>query len=108
MAEAKPTGWFLTEGGSIYEMDLPLPEPIAQRVEKGDIIRVANADGDPYEGEIPAPETNDLDRAAIYAPPATSASKAAWVAHAVRHGGMTQDGADSLTKQDLIDKFGGK
>lgn len=52
-----PTGWFRTEGGSILEMDLPLPEPIAQRVARGEIQRVANADG----GTWVDPETADPD-----------------------------------------------
>ncbi|GAA0969780.1 hypothetical protein GCM10009555_017530 [Acrocarpospora macrocephala] len=106
MAEAKPrpeTGWFLTEGGSIIEMDLPLPEGIAQRVLKGAITRVANADGDPYEEPVSPDGTGDLDRVAMYAPPPPSASKAAWVGYAVRHHGLNPDAADGMTKNDLID-----
>jgi chromosome segregation ATPase len=37
---AKETGWFRTEGGAVLEMDLPLPEAIAQRVAKKEIVRV--------------------------------------------------------------------
>lgn len=37
-----------TEGGAILEMDLPLSAPIAARVAKQEIIRVANLDGDPW------------------------------------------------------------
>lgn len=47
------TGWYRTEGGSVLEMDHPLPEGIAQRVAKGDIRRVANAAGDPLEEPAP-------------------------------------------------------
>lgn len=108
------TGWFACEGGSIIEMDLPLPEAIAQRVEKGAITQVANADGDPLPADnIPgAPINADTDTAkdmaALYTPPPPSASKAAWVGYAVKHGGMTTDAADALTKQDLVDQFGRK
>lgn len=42
------TGWYRTEGGSILLMDHPLSEPIAARVAKGEITRVANEKGDPY------------------------------------------------------------
>jgi hypothetical protein len=42
------TGWYRTEGGMIIQMDHPLPEPIAQRVARGDIVRVAGPDGAPY------------------------------------------------------------
>lgn len=35
------------EGGTVFEMDLPLPAGVAQRLERGDIQRV-NADGTPY------------------------------------------------------------
>lgn len=37
---APETGFFRTESGAIVEMDLPLPEPIAQRVARGEIVRV--------------------------------------------------------------------
>lgn len=52
------TGWFRTESGVILEMDLPLPEPIAQRVHRGEIVQVANADGDPMPE--PKPEGSEL------------------------------------------------
>jgi hypothetical protein len=89
-------------------MDLPLPEPIAQRVEKRAIVQVANADGDPLPegGGLVHDDGTAKDLTALYAPPAKGASKAAWVGYAVQHGGMTPDGADALTKQDLIDRFG--
>lgn len=102
------TGWFQCEGGSIVEMDLPLPEGIAQRVEKGAIVRVANAEGDPYEAPESPRGDGTLDQVAMYAPPQPSASKAAWVGYAVRHGGMNPEAADAMTKNDLIDKFGGR
>jgi hypothetical protein len=45
---AAETGWFRTESGTILEMDLPLPDGIAQRVTRGEIIRVANQQGAPW------------------------------------------------------------
>lgn len=104
---AKETGWFLTEGGSIIEMDLPLAEGIAQRVEKGAITRVANAKGEPLEAPKRVHDTS-LDLTSLYAPPAESSNKTAWVMYAVQHGGMTQEGANKLTKADLVKRFGEK
>ncbi len=107
METTPETGWFRCEGGSVIEMDLPLPEAIAQRVEKRAIVRVANADGEPFEERDPATGTPDdgtaQDLTAMFSPPANSASKSVWVGWAVEHLGMTVDAADALTKQDLID-----
>jgi hypothetical protein len=36
------------EGGSIFKLDLPLHESIEERLAKGYLTRVANAEGDPY------------------------------------------------------------
>ena len=58
MKAAKETGWFRLEGGTFQEMDLPLHEAIAARVAKGEIIRVANADGGPWTE--PASELPDV------------------------------------------------
>lgn len=104
-ADAPPTGFFLTEGGSVIEMDLPLPEAIAQRVLKGAIIQVADADGTPLEEPVAPADPNAVDRVAVMAPPPRDASKAVWVGYAVKFGGMTPDAADAMTKADLIERF---
>lgn len=106
MAGATPdTAWFRCEGGIVMEMDLPLPEGIAQRVERGAIMRVANADGDPYVAgddtigvEVPAPPTRR---------PADSAAKAAWVAWAVVCGADPEE-ASGATKGDLVEQYGNR
>lgn len=93
------------EGGSVFEMDLPLPEGIAQRMEKGLIKRV-QADGSdwlvpaavPVEPEVPAPPT---------VRPAASASKAAWVGWAVVQG-IDPEEAEAMTKADLVELLGGE
>lgn len=79
------------EGGSVFEMDLPLPEPIAERLTKG-LLRQVNADGSPYT-ETTAEE------------PAKSASKAEWVGWAVASGATVED-AEAMTKTDLVEKYG--
>lgn len=81
----------LGEGGTIFEMALPLSEPIADRLEKGYLKRV-NADGTPFE------EAEKVR-------PAVNEPKKAWVGWAV-HKGMTPDDAEAATKTDLIEKFG--
>lgn len=86
------------EGGSVFKLDLPLSEAISDRLAKGTIVRVANADGDPYDGpddDLPAPPTEK---------PAQSALKPAWVAYAISQG-MSEADADASTKQDLIDLY---
>ena len=95
------TAWYRGEGGSVMQMDLPLPEGIAQRVKAGAIVRVAGPDGAPYapaEGDAPAP-----------APPTTrpldSALKADWVAWAVACG-ADYETVTGATRHDLIDKYG--
>lgn len=87
------------EGGGVHAMDLPLPEPIAERMAKGALVR-CNPDGSAYSGEpeesVPAPPTEQ---------PAQSASKGDWVGWAVVCG-ATPDEAEAMTKADLIDKYG--
>lgn len=86
------------EGGSIFELGLPLHETMADKLTSG-LIRRVNADGSNYEGSVdgvPAPSTER---------PAQSAVKADWVVWAVQRG-MKQEDADSATKQDLIDRYG--
>lgn len=58
------TIWVRGEGGSIIEMELPLPEPIGERLAKGQIVRV-NEDGGLYEPSDDDPELvleSDKDR----------------------------------------------
>ena len=90
----------LGEGGGIFEMSLPLSEPIADRLLKGYLTRV-NADGTPYR------ETSER----IQPPP--YGSKADWVGWAVHLSQtvgdpITPDDAEALTKQDLIELYGVK
>ncbi|NUS29812.1 MAG: hypothetical protein HOV92_37115 [Streptomyces sp.] len=100
------------EGGGIHAMDLPLPEPIEERVRKGMLTRV-NKDGSPYVappsedeptgvGQAPAPGTQAPGLP--LAEPAKSASKADWVGWAVVKGATAEE-ADGMTKADLIEKY---
>lgn len=90
----------LGEGGTIFAMDLPLHEAIADRLTKGYLKRV-NADGTPWTDEVEA----------VMPPP--YASKKDWVGWAVhvaeRNGApITPDDAEALTKPDLIELYGVK
>jgi hypothetical protein len=96
------TAHFRGDGGGIWEMDLPLSEVMREKVVKGYLVRV-NADGTPYEEPSRPRETEDKP-----SPPAQSAVKAEWVGYAVRAHGISPDDAEALTKQDLIEKFGGQ
>jgi len=83
------------EGGQIIAMDLPLPEHLEERLTSGRIRRV-HEDGKPYRE----------DEDATPARPADSAVKGLWVGWAVAQG-ATPDAAEAMTKQDLIDTYGG-
>lgn len=91
----------LGEGGGIHSMDLPLPEPIADRLAKG-LLRRVNEDGTPYveksDDEVPTVPTEA---------PAKSAPKAEWVGWAVAQGADPED-AEGSTKGDLIELYGGE
>ncbi|HEY5834985.1 hypothetical protein [Streptomyces sp.] len=104
------------EGGGIHAMDLPLPEPIQERLTKGMLQRV-NEDGTPYAGpqESSAPEQEETPPLVpepgqqVPGPPLTqpakAASKADWVGWAVVCGADSEE-ADGMTKADLIEKYG--
>lgn len=88
----------LGEGGAIFQMALPLSEPIQDRLTKGYLKRV-NADGSPFVEKV--------DRVA----PPPYASKGEWVGWAVHvsqttDSPLTPDDAEALTKTDLIEQFG--
>lgn len=88
------------EAGSVFKMDLPLSEPIEDRLRKGYLTRVADADGNPYlEGvtdNVPSLPTTR---------PAINAAKAERVGWAVAQG-MSPDDAEAFTKTDLIELYG--
>lgn len=101
------------EGGGIHAMDLPLPEPIQERLTKGLLQRV-NEDGTPYT-EPSAEDEGDAGTAGK-APgqqvpglpltePSRTANKPEWVGWAVVKG-ATPEEADGMTKADLIEKYG--
>jgi hypothetical protein len=106
-AEAGPeTGWFRCENGQVLEMDLPLHEGIGHRVAKGEIVRVAGPDGGDYIPDEDAPDPSDDPGEGDPIRPAQSAVKADWIDYAVAHGADRQQ-AEAMTKDDLVQKYGG-
>jgi hypothetical protein len=105
MADKTPdTGFFHCEGGTVIEMDLPLPEVQADKVTKG-LIRRVNEDGTPYEGDAVDPS----DGAGVTSKPAVAAPKAEWIGWALHcDEDLSADDAEAMTKQDLIEKYGSK
>ncbi|MGM9380338.1 hypothetical protein [Streptomyces antibioticus] len=105
------------EGGGIHAMDLPLPEPIEERLRKGMLQRI-NADGTPYVEPPAGPEEGAERRTGgsqvpgpgqqVTGPPLTepakNASKTDWVGWAVVNGADAEE-ADGMTKADLIEKY---
>lgn len=88
------------EGGGIHAMDLPLPEPIMDRLTKG-LLRRVNEDGTPYvEREDDGVPTLPTEQ------PVKTAPKAEWVGWAVSQGADPED-AEGMTKADLVELYGG-
>lgn len=99
--------FFRGEGGVILAFDLPLPEAYREKVTKGYLVRVANAEGEPYVAPVPESTEGGSDLTNGVPPrPAQSASKAEWVGYAVLVHDVKPDDAEGMTKQDLIDKYG--
>ncbi|MEU3203566.1 hypothetical protein ABZ702_06715 [Streptomyces cyaneofuscatus] len=104
------------EGGAIFTMDLPLPEGIAERYERGLLVRV-DPDGAPTQPAAPAAvpdpvadpdEPPNQDPAPEPVPggqnrPALNAPKAEWIACVVARGLLSAEDAENYTKADLID-----
>lgn len=89
------------EGGTIFEMDLPLPKGVQQRLDAKALVRV-NPDGSPYAEADPEPEGQDPY---TIARPGSAANKPEWVTYAVSQG-MSVNDANGYTKADLIELYG--
>lgn len=99
------------EGGHIFAMDLPLPEGIAERYERGLLARVS-ADGSPFAGapaRAAAPSSGQAPAGGSALTdgrppkPGATARKAEWTAWAVAVHGMDAAAADALTLAELKD-----
>ncbi|MFJ4987900.1 hypothetical protein ACIP9H_29365 [Streptomyces sp. NPDC088732] len=102
------------EGGAIIAMDLPLPESIQERYERGLIQRV-HSDGSPYyTAPTPEPDEGDGDgdgdkgetggqQPSDPGRPNVNAAKADWVEYVAKRGVLSREDAAAYTKADLID-----
>lgn len=99
-APSVETMWLRTEGGTVMEIDVRAGTPIAARLAKGEITRVANADGDPY-----VEPATPVDAGTELVEPAGNASKADWVDYAVSKGADRAE-AEACTRDDLRKSFG--
>ena len=109
------TIWLRGENGIVFEQRYPLTEGFADRITKGYITRVANADGDPYVEDAPAsapaadPTAPPPGPTAPTPPDVKRNSKAELVGYVVRHvvkpdgSRWTPDDGDAATKHDLAD-----
>jgi hypothetical protein len=91
------------EGGAVmyFGDDAALPEGIAHRLERGDLVRV-NPDGSPF-GDA-APEITDEKPPDAPALPSVRENRAAWTEFAVSQG-MDHGQAAAMSKTQLVEEF---
>ena len=96
--------WFKGENGMLNVSDVPLPDGIAHRLERGDLVRV-NPDGSPWTEPEPEPEAEDAPLPDGAPPlPKRTAQRQVWVDFAISQG-MDRDEAARASKADLVEKF---
>lgn len=93
------------EGGAVFAMDLPLPEAIQERFDRGLIQRV-NEDGSPYAGaptlvRAPAPAGGSALTGGQVPRPGARAGKDDWVLWAAAVHGLSTEDAEAMTKAQL-------
>ncbi|MGW0942908.1 hypothetical protein ACWD4O_10200 [Streptomyces sp. NPDC002623] len=93
------------EGGAIFAMDLPLPESIQERLDRGAIQRV-NEDGSPYyAAPAPAPKAAAAKSSALtdglVPRPGARAGKDDWVLWAMAVHAIPETDAEAMTKAQL-------
>lgn len=105
---SKPVIWL--KEGHVCGFTLPLPENVQARWKAGQLMRV-NEDGSTYQGphyvlpgddpETPA-ETGGA-AAGIPERPKKSSSRIAWAAYAIALGACSDDDAEKLTRDELVE-----
>ncbi|MCK9896964.1 hypothetical protein [Frankia sp. AgB32] len=111
--DAAPLTVFLRHGGELNEHDWPLHPDIAEQLTKGMVTQASEpgpatwhrpAGDGPSESEQTGREIFATDKPML---PHRSAPKPEWVGYAVKVHQVRPDDAEAMTKQDLIDRFGG-
>ncbi|PWG08773.1 hypothetical protein DF268_35990 [Streptomyces sp. V2] len=91
------------EGGAVIAMDLPLPEGIAERYERGQLVRV-HSDGSPYYG-APTPRPTATQGSSLtqgrVPRPGARAGKDDWVLWAMAVHALPEADAEAMTKTQL-------
>lgn len=105
MAETIETIYVRGEGGAIIAMDLPLPEAIQERFDRG-LIRRVNEDGSPYAVapvpvRAPAPAGGSALTSGQVPRPGARAGKDDWVLWAMAVHGLSTEAAGAMTKAQL-------
>ncbi|WP_327724366.1 hypothetical protein [Streptomyces europaeiscabiei] len=95
------------EGGAIIAMDLPLPEAIQERFDRGQLVRV-HSDGSPYYSAqaptataTPASDQGSALTEGIVPRPGTRAGKDDWVLWAMAVHAIPETDAEAMTKAQL-------
>ncbi|MFG2307662.1 hypothetical protein ACGFS9_03065 [Streptomyces sp. NPDC048566] len=98
------TIYVLGEGGMVIAMDLPLPESIQERLDRGQLRRV-HSDGSPYTSApartAPAPARGSALTDGAVPRPGARAGKDDWVLWAMATHALPQENAEGMTKAQL-------
>lgn len=94
------------EGGAEITYDLPLPDPIAERLAAGRVRLIeGEVDPDPAPAATEAVVDDDDAEDDDVEAPAGNASKAAWLEYAEAQGADPDD-LDDMSRDDLAEAFG--
>ncbi len=92
--------WFLGENGALHVHDLPLPEGLQHRLDRGDLVRV-NEDGTPWTGDDDPDELVDVPPPDAPPLPKLTAHRRTWIDFAISQG-MDREQANNLSKAELV------
>jgi hypothetical protein len=107
---------FLGAGGGVFDIDVPLAEPLQYQFDKGS-LRLADGE-QPFDEPEPEhiepehiePELEQHDEPApvddVPVKPKQVAPKADWVAYAGSMSDLSVIEADAMTKAQLVERFG--
>lgn len=90
------------EGGAVIALDLPLPESIQERLDKGLLQRV-HPDGTPAAPAAPRQAAGSALTGGRVPRPAPNARKVDWVLWAIAVHGLPEETAEAMTKAALAD-----
>ncbi len=91
---------FVGAGGGVYDIDVPLSEVYQYQFDKG-FLRLVPGEK-PFDDDLvePQAEVDDSSR------PTQASPKAEWVAYAESVSDMSHDDIASMTKAQLVERFG--